>query len=119
LATSGEAKLFCISIENAETFHRFKVITEDLAYMAFDQVNRGLSIEGVRFRYRIRAEDVVDIKLVQGGGATATAVAVNIGNARLNVALQHDSVLYELKRQTVGAKDSSLTKKIRQTLTDE
>lgn len=116
LGSPYSSKPICINIEDAETFDKFKIVPEDLGYLAIDEFRGMLVVEGVRFRYFIHAKDVVDIRQVAGGNSTATVIEYNIGDARARIALQFDSIWHEIKRQTVGAKEDVLIGRIREAL---
>ncbi len=106
----------CVAIENAATFNKFKLLPEDLDYLALDPARGMLVIEGIRYRYLIHGKDVRKLDQVAGGTNTATAIEYTIGNTTLDIAIQHDSPWHELKRQTVGAKHDVLIARISETL---
>ncbi len=119
LPLAGQSRLLCISVEDAATFKRMKFLPEDLGFLGLDPSNRIVWIEGVRFRYRIAAEDVSALGQVSGSTSTATGLAVTIGKTSLQIALHWDSLLHELKRQTIGTKSDPLLSKIQKTLNRE
>ncbi len=116
---AGESKLLCIRVEEAETFKQIKLIPEDLGFLGLDPSNHMLLIEGVRFRYRISAEDVSDISVISGATATATKISFTIGKTELQIALQWENLFHEFKKQTMGVKLDPLILKIQKLLNRE
>jgi len=116
VAAGGGSKPICVSLEEAISFHRFKIAPEDVAFVAFDPPGRRVVIEGVRHRYWIHSDDVLSVGQLPGGGSTATAIAYSIGDAQLAIALQRTSIWHEVKKQTMGAKRDPLLRVIQDTL---
>lgn len=109
LFSAGGKKLLCVNIEDAATFSKMKLTPEDMGYLLIDQERRMLLIEGIRFRYRIHGRDAVHIAQIMGSTQTGAAVTVKIGSITVRLALQHDSIRHELKRQSgVTSKDCIL-----------
>jgi MFS family permease len=115
----GGAAPVWVGLEEAVSFHRFKLVPEDVAFVGFDPAARLVVIEGVRHRYRIRGDDVLSVGQLPGGGSSATAIAYQVGDAQLAIALQSTSVWHELKKQTVGAKRDPLLRRVQETLGHE
>lgn len=75
------------------------VITSDVGYVFCAPVHRRIVIEGILLRHVIRAEDVVDVQMVEaaphspGGPTRALRVHFRIGGeAELIVGMQHESL---------------------------
>jgi hypothetical protein len=105
-----------VSVEEAVSFHKFKLVPEDAAFVAFDPPARTVIVEGIRHRYWIRGDDVLSVGQLPGGASTATAIAFQVGDAQLAIALQSNSLWHELKKQTLGAKRDPLLLQIQETL---
>ena len=108
-----------VSVEDASTFSKMKLVPEDLAWIGFDVTRRMLVIEGIRYRYLIHSTDVVNVEQVTGPTATGVAITYHIGTVPLSIAIQYDSVRHELRRQTIGVKEDPLMKLITDTLFEE
>jgi hypothetical protein len=116
LSGGYSSSILCVGIEDANTFHRFKLFPEDLGYLALHPASGSVVIEGVRFRYLILGEDVRSVEQVSGGPTTATVIEYAVGNVILRIALQYDSIWHEFKRQTVGTRADPLIARIREAL---
>jgi hypothetical protein len=114
LPRDGGVKL--ISIEDAHSFSKFKLVPEDIGFLILDIEARTLTVEGVVYRYVVHGEDVLDVKQHRGGNSTATTVTYAIGRAELSIALQQTSLRHEFKKQTIGAKRDPLLRAIESTL---
>lgn len=119
ISDGSYSSLVCVGIEDADTFHRLKVVPEDLGYLALDPSRGSLVIEGVRFRYRILGKDVRRIEQVSGGNQTGTAIEYAVGNGILRIAVQYESVWHEFKRQTAGVQSDALIARISEALGNE
>jgi hypothetical protein len=108
-----------VSVEDASTFEKFKLVPEDAAWIGFDVARRMLLIEGIRFRYVIRASDLVNLEQLAAPTATATAITYRVGPAVLRIALQYDSLRHELRKQLLGARHDALMKPITETLVEQ
>ncbi|MCA9122527.1 MAG: hypothetical protein H6822_03300 [Planctomycetaceae bacterium] len=117
-ALGSPIKPLGVSVEDADTFSKMKLVPEDLAWIGFDLSRRMLLIEGLRYRYLIHSADVINIEQVAGPTATGVAITYFVGSASLRIALQYDSVKHELRRQTIGAKHDPLLKPITDTLVE-
>lgn len=118
-ALGSAIKPLGVSVEDASTFEKMKLVPEDLAWIGFDRSRRMLLIEGIRYRYLIHSEDVLDIEQVAGATTTGIAISYLIDTTTLKIALQYDSVKHELRRQTIGARVDPLMKPITETLVEQ
>jgi hypothetical protein len=116
LTLGGQPKPVCVGLEEAVSFHRFKLTPDDVAFVACDPIGRRVIIEGVRHRYWIQGDDVLSVGQLPGGSSTATAIAYAVGAAQLAIALQQTSIWHEFKKQTIGAKRDPLLRVIQDTL---
>ena len=95
-----------IEVENSRTFHRPKLLPEDLACVLFDREGRRLIVEGIAYRYIIRAADLLGLQVVRAAaGAPGLEVSYSVGGARLSLTLIYQSARSELRRQTIGGQD--------------
>ncbi|MEX2114700.1 MAG: hypothetical protein WD845_16025 [Pirellulales bacterium] len=117
LPHDGRPKL--VSIENAHSFSKLKIVPEDMGYLVLDASTRTLTIEGVMHRYVIRGEDVLEIEQQRGGNTTATTVTYAVGRAELSIALTQASIGHEVKKQTIGAKRDPLLESLQAALGHE
>jgi len=115
LAAWDSPGLWCVGIEDASTFHRMKIVPEDMGYLALDPSRALMVIEGIRFRYIIFGKDVSGIRQVAGATNSATGIEYSIGKGRLRIAVEYVSIWREMKR-TFGASRDALIDRIRATL---
>jgi hypothetical protein len=116
-AETGSAfRSLMVALEDWSTFQRMKLAPEDFACVFFDEAAACVRLEGVRFRYFIRAADVVSLSEVRGASTVGTQIVYRIGRTTLGITLQYDSLLHELRRQTIGAKHTPLWKPLTTTL---
>jgi hypothetical protein len=116
LVPGGTLRPKVVGVEDSTTFHNVKAIPEDLSCAFFDEAGGLLRIEGILYRYFIRAADVILVEEVRGVTATGVRIVFRIGRATLAITLQHESLLHELRRQTIGAKHDPLWAPISRTL---
>ena len=116
-----------VLIEDAATFHKGKLHAEGGGYVAVDLPGKRAIVEGVRFRYLIRAADTVAVGIAAGLTATSPTVRYRCGprpaagehdpRPILAIALARDSLWRELKRQTFfGAGTDPLLKPLLEAL---
>jgi len=103
-------------VEDARTFSSMKLAPEDFACVAFDAANRRLILEGLLFRYVIHAGDVLNVGQESGTATTGVQVVYRVGAVAVGITLQFDSVLGELRKQTIGWGRDPLLKPILTTL---
>jgi hypothetical protein len=72
---------FCV--EDSATFQKLKVISEDYATGGVDKRNPGLLLEGLRYRYVVRPQDVNEVRQADGH----LLVTYTVGSARITLAL--------------------------------
>ncbi len=118
-ALGSPLKPLGVSVEDASTFQKFKLVPEDAAWIGFDLARRMLLIEGIRYRYVVHAKDLVNIELLAAPTATAVAITYRVGPAVLRIALQHESIRHELRKQLIGSKHDPLMKPITETLVEQ
>jgi hypothetical protein len=106
----------CVGVEDARTFTTMKLAPEDFAYIAFDAANRRIILEGLTFRYAILAQDVYQVAQAAGTAATGVQITFRVGRVIIAITLQYDSVLNEIKKQTIGFGKDPLLKPIQDTL---
>jgi hypothetical protein len=106
----------CVGVEDARTFTKMKLAPEDFAYVGFDAAQRRLILEGLLFRYMIRAADVLTVGQAQGSTTTGTQIVFRVGRVVVGVTLQFDSVWHELKRQLFFTRQDALLAPIWKTL---
>ena len=99
-------------VEDARTFNKMKLAPEDFACVAFDADNRRLILEGLLFRYVIQAADVLHVGQEWGGTTSGVQVVFRVGPSVVGITLQFDSVLSELRKQTIGLGRDPLLKPI-------
>ena len=109
-ADHPDAVIQDVLVEDAATFDRGKLHAEGGGYVAVDVPGKRAIVEGVRFRYLIRAADTVAVGIAAGLTATSPTVRYRCGprpaagqrdtRPILSIALARDSLWRELKRQT-------------------
>ncbi|HZN34401.1 MAG TPA: hypothetical protein VFB80_11300 [Pirellulaceae bacterium] len=107
-ATGSAFGSLIVGVEDWSTFRRMKLAPEDFACVFFDEAAACVRLEGARFRYFIRAADVVSLSEVAGASTVGTQIVYRIGRTTLGITLQYDSFLHELRRQTIGARHTPL-----------
>ncbi len=112
--SAGFAPL-CVEVEDASTFDKLKLVSEDVGYLGLDDRNQRVIIEGVRCRYSIHAADVVEVKQIEGGSASATKLSYDIGDVTHSIAVKSASIWHEVKRQ-LGVSKDPLIDRMRKTL---
>lgn len=111
------SELLYVEIENAATFHKMKVATEDAGYLALDPTNRCVVIEGVVCRYVVHARDVTSLATVESPGGVGTEIAYRVaGSVPLRIIVSRMSIWSEVLRQTVRVIRNPVLKKLQQTL---
>ena len=126
-ADHPDAVIQDVLVEDAATFDRGKLHAEGGGYVAVDVPGKRVIVEGVRFRYLIRAADTVAVGIAAGPTATFPTVRYRCGprpaagehdpRPILSIALARDSLWRELKRQTFfGAGEDPLLAPLREAL---
>jgi hypothetical protein len=105
----------CVGVEDARTFTTMKIAPEDFAYIAFDAASRRVILEGLTFRYVIHAHDVYSVSQASGTATTGVQIVFRVARVYIGITLQYDSVVSELKKQTIGLGRDPLLRPIRQT----
>jgi len=106
-----------VEVEDSHTFQQPKVLPEDLARVIFDPDQRRLVIEGIVYRYLIRASDVIQMRTVRSRSSLGLQIVYNAAGVPLGLTLIHDSVLSYLRRATIGG-NNPLIRRAQQTLGD-
>ena len=112
---SNLRKPLCVGVEDARTFTTLKLAPEDFAYVGFDAANRRLILEGLTFRYVILAGDVYQVAQAAGAAASGVQITFRVVRVIVAITLQFDSVISELKKQTIGFGKDPLLKPIQDT----
>lgn len=111
------AEALYVELEDAATFDKLKVASEDAGYLGLDRVNRRLVIEGVICRYVIRGEDVESIRIRASQGPGGVEIAFRIDEqTRLRIVVSKFHAWSEVWRQLTGKTRSPLLSKINETL---
>ena len=111
-----DAKPKRVDVEDASTFNKLKICPDDLGYIFFDPQRQAVLIEGLRYRYTIFHEDLLDLTQVVGGNVLGVRVVYQVGGARLSMVIgQQDNLLHELRKQTIGVKSAPLIQELRGT----
>ncbi len=76
-----------VSLENPETFTKMKFIGDDTGLIAFLPDLARIWIEGIRFRYLIRSEDVTSIDALEFATVKAIRIEYRVGEVALAVAI--------------------------------
>lgn len=82
-----------LRLENAKTYHKQKLSPEDVCLCVFDAPNRRILLEGVSYRYLIRADDVATLWPLQSGDKISIQIDYRIGEEALSVVLAADNPL--------------------------
>lgn len=115
-AMAHEGKMLNVSIEDAATFHRLKIMPDDCGPLALEPPGGRLVIEGVQCRYFIRGEDIVNVQEILGGHVVAPAITYLVGNARLSLSVQCVGIVNELRQQSPFGKRDPVLVMVRQLL---
>ena len=105
----------CVEVEDASSFDKLKLVSEDVGFLGLDSRNQRVIIEGVRCRYSIHASDVKQVEQIAGGLSSATQLTYQIGEVSLSIAIKSGSIWHEVRRQ-LGARQDPLIDEIRETL---
>jgi len=92
-----------VSIENALTFSKMKVVPEDLALLWIDPQLHCVRLEGLSHRYIIYATDVVSLSVRRGPAQSTTSVTYRIGPTELSLTLSEiQGNVLEIYKQSFG-----------------
>jgi hypothetical protein len=105
-----------VELENADTFSKFKPVPEDAGILLLDPGNRRARIVGLRFIYHIDCADVLSFDTVRGNTSSAGAVRFAVDDVVVHLAITNNSLLDELRRQTIGLKRPTLAKALEKCL---
>ena len=70
-----DTKPSVVQIEDAATFSKLKLTSEDMGVIAFDAERQAVLIEGLHYRYTVFFDDLIDIADVKGGNQLGTKSA--------------------------------------------
>lgn len=87
VAQTGSGRRIPVTVEDTATFKKMKSVPEDVGILIVDRQAKVLTIEGVAYRYRIRAEDVTRIAGVRTPNSYAVIISYRIGPTVLSIAL--------------------------------
>lgn len=115
-AVLPEATYFNVNIEDAKTYDKFKVLADDYGVAWFDKLGSRLLIEGLRYRYFILREDLLDAKIVKAGGSQGVEIAVRLSEqCELKMTIICEQVRQELKKQIALPGKSVLVRMMEET----
>lgn len=84
---------YCVEIEEAESFNKLKLMSDDIGFVFFEPALNGFSIEGVTHRYRVMASDVVGVTRRRYALTQALCITFQIaGTETLRIAIVHNPV---------------------------
>jgi len=68
-----------VQVEDAHTWEKVKLVTEDKAVLAYDPEHRRVLMEGLCGRYVIRADDVTEMRTTAHGSSQGVLLAYRVG----------------------------------------
>lgn len=92
-------KAIPVSIEDAATCGQLKLAPDDVAFLAADPTSGIVQIEGVGFRYGIRAADVLTVEGQRTNADFAIVVTYAIDNVVLSIAIFDSRLAAAFRRQ--------------------
>jgi hypothetical protein len=95
-----------VEVEDTATYSKMKAVSEDVGLLLMYPESRCVVIEGLTHRYVIYANDVLQVRPVQGATTTGLGIQYLVGGGRravLDITLHRQSLWVELKKQTIGS----------------
>lgn len=116
--TLSPAELIFVSIEDAQSYQKPKLVPEDVAALHLDSERRMISAEGFSHRYVVCAQDVLAAKLANTRGSQGVRLDIAIGGTDtvLSLVIEYSSLKMNLKRTLLPASRTRLASVFEKTM---
>lgn len=116
--TVSPSEMIFVSIEDAHSYQKPKLVPEDVAALHLDAERRMISAEGFSHRYVIRAQDVLAAQLANTRASQGVRLDVAIGDTDtvLSLVMEYSSIKMNLKKQFLPGSRTRLAAVLEQTM---